>query len=65
MGARKKAVRKMQLSKAPDQVVNQALFDLKKHTFPLHLKYPEEGYYKILLSSLTKGSPLTWSKKAA
>jgi len=66
MGATKKhAVKKTQLSSAPDQV-NQAPFNLKKHAFPLHLKYSEEGYHKILLSSLTKGSPLlTWSTKVA
>ena len=34
--------------------------------FPLHLKYPKEGYHKILTSSLTEGSPLlTRSKKVA
>jgi len=34
--------------------------------FPLHLKYPEEGYHRILISSLTEGLPLlTWSKKVA
>jgi hypothetical protein len=35
------------------------------HTaFPLHLKYPEEGYNKVLIASLYEGSPLlTWSKK--
>ncbi len=55
---KKYAVKKTQLSSALDQVVNQALFDLKKHTFPLCLKYPEEGYHRILISSLTEGSPL-------
>jgi hypothetical protein len=34
--------------------------------FPLCLKYPEEGYNKVLIASLYKGSPLlTWSKKVA
>jgi hypothetical protein len=34
--------------------------------FPLHLKYPEEGYNKVLIASLHEGSPLlTWSKKVA
>jgi hypothetical protein len=34
--------------------------------FPLHLKYLEEGYNKVLLASLYEGSPLlTWSKKVA
>jgi hypothetical protein len=34
--------------------------------FPLHLKYPEEGYNKVLIASLYEGSPLlTWSKKVA
>jgi len=32
--------------------------------FPLHLKYPEEGYNKVLVDSLYEGSLLlTWSKK--
>ena len=36
------------------------------HAFPLRLKYPEEGYNKVLLDSLYKGSPLLiWSKKVA
>jgi hypothetical protein len=35
-------------------------------TFPLRLKYPEEGYNKVLIASLYKGSPLLmWSKKVA
>jgi hypothetical protein len=35
-------------------------------TFPLCLKYPEEGYNKVLIASLYEGSPLlTWSKKVA
>jgi hypothetical protein len=34
--------------------------------FPLRLKYPEEGYNKVLIASLHEGSPLlTWSKKVA
>ena len=34
--------------------------------FPLHLKYLEEGYNKVLIASLYKGSPLLmWSKKVA
>jgi hypothetical protein len=34
--------------------------------FPLHLKYLEEGYNKVLITSLYEGSPLlTWSKKVA
>jgi hypothetical protein len=34
--------------------------------FPLCLKYPEEGYNKILIASLHEGSPLLmWSKKVA
>ena len=62
----RKAVPKSLLSSTLDQVVNRALFNVKKNTFLLELKYPEEGYYKILTSSLTKGSPLlTWSKKVA
>jgi hypothetical protein len=39
---------------------------ISKTAFPLCLKYPEEGYNKILITSLYKGSPLlTWSKKVA
>jgi hypothetical protein len=35
-------------------------------TFPLRLKYLEEGYNKVLIASLYEGSPLlTWSKKVA
>ena len=34
------------------------------HAFPLHLKYPEEGYNKVLIDSLYEGSLLLiWSKK--
>jgi hypothetical protein len=36
------------------------------HAFPLRLRYPEEGYNKVLIESLYEGSPLlTWSKKVA
>ena len=36
------------------------------NAFPLRLKYPEEGYNKVLIASLYEGSPLlTWSKKVA
>jgi hypothetical protein len=36
------------------------------HAFPLRLKYPEEGYNKVLTESLYEGSPLlVWSKKVA
>jgi hypothetical protein len=36
------------------------------NAFPLRLKYPEEGYNKVLIASLHEGSPLlTWSKKVA
>jgi hypothetical protein len=36
------------------------------HAFPLRLKYPEEGYNKVLIESLHEGSPLlVWSKKVA
>ena len=28
------------------------------HAFPLRLKYPEEGYNKVLIESLYEGSPL-------
>ena len=36
------------------------------NAFPLCLKYPEEGYNKVLIASLYEGSPLlTWSKKVA
>jgi len=36
------------------------------HTFPLCLKYPEEGYNKVLIKSLYEGSLLLiWSKKVA
>jgi hypothetical protein len=36
------------------------------HAFPLRLKYPEEGYNKVLVESLYEGSPLLiWSKKVA
>jgi hypothetical protein len=39
---------------------------ISKTAFPLYLKYPEEGYNKILIASLYEGSPLlTWSKKVA
>jgi hypothetical protein len=39
---------------------------ITSNTFPLGLKYPEEGYNKGLIASLYKGSPLlTWSKKVA
>ncbi len=65
MGARK-AVPKSLLSSALDQAVNRAPFNIKKNTFPLQLKYPEEGYHKVLTSSLMEGLPLlTWSKKVA
>jgi hypothetical protein len=34
--------------------------------FPLCLKYPEEGYNKVLIASLYESPPLlTWSKKVA
>jgi hypothetical protein len=34
--------------------------------FPLCLKYLEEGYNKVLITSLYEGSPLLmWSKKVA
>jgi hypothetical protein len=36
------------------------------NAFPLRLKYPEEGYNKVLIASLYEGSPLLmWSKKVA
>jgi len=36
------------------------------HAFPLCLKYPEEGYNKVLTESLYEGFPLLiWSKKVA
>jgi hypothetical protein len=39
---------------------------LAYQAFPLCLKYPEEGYNKVLLDSLYEGSPLLiWSKKVA
>ena len=67
MEARKKqAVIKIQLLSTLDQVVNQALFNLKEHAFLLHLKYTKEGYHKTLLSSLIEGLPLLiGSKKVA
>ena len=34
--------------------------------FPLHLRFPKEGYHKILIFTLHHGFPtLTWSKKVA
>ena len=39
---------------------------ITSNAFPLCLKYPEEGYNKVLIASLHEGSPLlTWSKKVA
>jgi hypothetical protein len=39
---------------------------ITRTTFPLHLKYLEKGYNKVLITSLYEGSPLLmWSKKVA
>jgi hypothetical protein len=40
---------------------------LAQKAFPLHLKYPEEGYHKVLLTSLynDKVPIYKWSKKVA